>query len=191
MMLKFKKKITHAFFYSPIIPKTQSLCKMPVHVRPVEFEVHRDVVFFFKHCLQHWNNPSECTFAHVTLIKHIARRIFGLAHETLLMGTLFESDSALVMTEYGLRRRFYVLFVREETSMGACVVTTEGFTPCWGLETGFWDGLWMTEEELSPRENLGPIEEEFISLMQTDRRNGNPTLLHPMHMPHPILQTAD
>ena len=39
------------------------------------------------------------------------------------------------------------------------IVVADGFKPVWGMGTGFWDGLHMTESQLMNGECAGPTED--------------------------------
>ena len=130
---------------------------MPIHTVPVAFPTPDPMVLnFIEHCMEHWRDVDVCTDAHVALMKHLVRSIFGLPYGAPLVGISF-CDRTLAMLCPPLYTAFYTL--THADGWTAAYVRAEGFVPHWGLETGFWDGLAMAEGAVLGEENVGPAED--------------------------------
>ena len=153
------KKIKHI---SPFSSISAFVCvKMPVQVQHIPFTIREPVVLdFMDHCFYFWRDTFRCSDANVSFMKHLVRHIFHLPQPMQLVGIRFE-DRTLVMLH---PPDFNVFFVLEKTCHEEWIVkrvTVEGYIAQWGMETGFWDGLDMSEAVLMDKECSGPSEDEI------------------------------
>ena len=137
---------------------------MSVHATEVGFEIRDSPTLqFMDHCFDHWRDAAVCTNAHVSFMKYLTRWVFGLPAHVGLVGIRF-SDETLVMVNPlspggGVHGPFFVLS-RAEEAWRATRVRVRGFTPYWGMETGFWEGLRMEQQTLAGVESAGPRGED-------------------------------
>ena len=132
---------------------------MPICTTHVDFPIHdHPTLQFMDHCFENWRNMELCTDAHVLFMKHLVRSIFRLPPGLPLVGIRFEDDTLTLLSPPGYSV-FYVL-TRRQFVWTAQRVRADGFVPQWGLESGFWDGLRMSECVAMGKESLGPLEED-------------------------------
>jgi hypothetical protein len=132
---------------------------MPVHTADVEFGIYDlPTLLFINHCFDHWRDDAVCTNAHVSFMKYLVRWVFGLPAYMRLVGVRFRDDTLAMMGPIGVNSQFFVISRGE--AWKATRVWVDGFTPYWGLETGFWEGLTMGQQALVGVENTGPKGEE-------------------------------
>ena len=138
---------------------------MPVLAARVDFAIQDTPTRrFMEHCFDHWRDEAVCTEAHVSIMKHLVRCVFGLPAHMELVGIRFR-DATLVMVSLlspwdGMHGPFFVLSREGVRGWRATRVRVRGFTPHWGLETGFWEGLRLEEQALAAAECAGPRGEE-------------------------------
>jgi hypothetical protein len=54
---------------------------------------------------------------------------------------------------------FYIVSKVGTDQFQTSIVVADGFKPVWGMGTGFWDGLHMTEGQIMNGECAGPTED--------------------------------
>ena len=138
---------------------------MSVHTVNAVFGIQdQPTLLFMEHCLNHWLDEATCTNAHVSFMKHLARHVFGLPAHMQLMGIRFGDETLAMVSPLlsgdGGHGPFFVLSRCGEGHWQAVCVRVRGFTPHWGLEMGFWEGLHMEQQVLTETENTGPRGEQ-------------------------------
>ena len=132
---------------------------MPIHKADVEFWIcDRATLVFIEHCFDYWRDETVCTNAHVSFMKYLVRHVFGLPPHVQLVGIRFGDETLAMVSPLRARGPFFVLS-RGDGSWKAMRVWVDGFTPQWGLETGFWEGLNMGQHTIAGVENVGPQED--------------------------------
>jgi len=69
-------------------------------------------------------------------------------------------DATLAMIRAHDFGTFYSVSKVGDRQFHTNIVVADGFKPTWGMGTGFWDGLDMTESQLMNGECAGPNEDE-------------------------------
>jgi hypothetical protein len=132
---------------------------MPIETTNVEFSIYdMPTRSFISHCFDNWKNLDICTDAHVLFMKHLTRSIFHLHNLVELVGIRFEDDTLAMLSPMSGYSIFFVLSRTPEWS--AVRVHVNGFSPQWGLETGFWEGLNMGNNSVLGVESKGPQEDD-------------------------------